>query len=449
MDLLREGLYFRGNWENQRQNFGKAYDAFEAVGNYRDAMFLMADIYVRTSQSPEDCIERLFAAYDSGDKKPLVLLPMFLEKQDQKNPRLAEIIEEYESRSGAEDPTVLGQMGLFCIYNKSFAEALRYIKIGALGGDIHSKQMLAEVIFDRVWWKDLYEVLLSGTAIDFEGFPVKPALDPISEIDPVSKVEISSSYSDETYQFLSWLCDQGPLEQRHHRSIFIKYMSTLYKNGLKVIAEYDQEVKNSFGYSGSVAEDLDLMMVIVKDLLACQIKPDLGLYELLLERHGVKDLFDEMVAEILSSESKKETDESHKLTDRNSYFYKSNFSFNQATAHIPVDYSLAEVDDFVSLCKDFNFQAAETVFHNLLNSATTGDANAANKVANILEFSDRVKYEFDFLPQKLINGIKNQIIEALGSKSSGTLKESLLAYTANGERPYFMDDFEHILAGKG
>ena len=449
MDLLREGLYFRGNWEYQRQNYGKAYEAFEASGNYRDAMFKMADIYIKTSQSPADCIERLFAAYDAGDKKPLVLLKIFLEQQDEKHPRLEEIIQDYESRREGEDPTVVGQMGLFCITHKSFEEALQYLKKAAIAGDVYAKQQLGEIIFDRAWWKDLYEILLSGAAIDFEGFPVKPVLDPIGEIDPVFQDEITHNFSDETYQFLTWLFDQGSIEERHHRSCFTLYMSTLYKKGLDAVAQYDNEVKNTFGYTGSLAEDLDLIILLAKDLLSCKIKPDLGLYEHLLERHGVKDILDELSAEILSTESKKQADESHKLTDRISYFYKSNFSFNQAIAQIPIDYSAAEVDRFISDCKDFNFEAAEEVCKELFDATKGGDAIAAQKVANILEFTDRVKFEFDFLPQRLITSVKSQVIEILASKNGGVLKESLLAYSPKGERPYFMDDLEPILASKG
>jgi hypothetical protein len=449
VDLIREGFYFRGNREYQRQNYGKAYEAFESAGNYRDSLFQMADIYIKTSQSPEDCIERLFAAYDAGDKKPLVLLMAFLSHQDSKHPRLEEITQDLNSKREAEDPTVLGQLALFCISEKSLTEGLRYLKIAALGGDIYAKQMLGEIIFDRAWWKDLYELLLSGEAIDFEGFPLKPVLDPIGEIDPIFQDEITHNFSDETIQFLSWLFDQGSLEQRHYRSQFTKYMSNLYKRGLDVIAEYDQEVKNSFGYPGSMAQDLELMIILAKDLLSCKIKPDLGIYEVLLERHGVKDLLDELRAEIMSSESKKQADDSHVGNGRTSYFYKSNFSFNQAITQIPIDYSAAEVDRFITHCKNFNFAAAEEDCKELLNAAKAGDESAAGKVANILEFLERVRFEFDFLPQRLITNMKNQVVEILTSKNAEILKESLRTFTAKGERPYFMDDFELILTGRG
>ena len=446
MDLEREGLYFRGNFERQRQNYGKAYDAYKAAGDYRDSLFKLAIVMLEASQPPKIVIDHLFSAFDSGHLVALPWLYVLINQQEEPHPRIKEVEEIFEKHRQEKNPTVIGQLGEISLKGKSYDEALVYFKEAALSGDIYSKQILGEILSDRAWWSEIYECMLTGNSFDFEGFPYKPKLEPLGEIDPIFRDELNPSVAEDMFQFITWVFDQGPLEKRHYRSIFALYKSTINFKKLSAIAEYDELFKGTFGYSGSVTEDIDLIMVFANDLLQCSRIPDLGLCEFLMTRFGLKDLFDEMVSGVMASESKKQVDAT--FMSMTSFTYGSDFSLKKAIADIPVDYSLPRVDQFIKYCEVLDFDNAESMILRLLGEAKSGGQGAIQEFANLFEFVDRVKYEFDFLPKKLLTFVRDKCIEAVNEPGSDQLRQYLLSFRLEDEKPYYLDDFELIL-GKG
>jgi hypothetical protein len=447
MDLVREGLYFRGNFELQRQNFGKAYDAFKAAGDYRNSLFKLAVVTLEASQPPQIVIEHLFSALEAGQLIALPWLHVLINQQDELHPKAKEIEEIFEKYRQEKHPTVIGQMGEISLRGKSYDEALIYFKEAALSGDVHSKQKLGEILSDRAWWSEIYECMLTGGSFNFEGFPFKPELEPLGEIDPIFKDELNPSVSDEMFKFLTWIYDQGPVEERHYRSIFALYKSKITYKKLPAIAEYDALFKGTFGYPGSVTEDIDLIMVFANDLLQCSRIPDLGLCEFLMTRFGVKDLFDEMVAGVMASESKKQVDET--FMSMTSFTYKSDFSLKKAIAVIPVDYSLPCVNQFIKCCEELDFNAAEILISELVKDVKFGRENSKEEFANLIEFIERAKYEFDFLPTRLLTFARNKFLEAVNEAKSADLRNYLLSFRPKDEKPYYLDDFELILTSKG
>jgi hypothetical protein len=306
--------------------------------------------------------------------------------------------------------------------------------------------MLGEILSDRAWWSEIYECMLTGESFDFEGFPFKPELEPLGKIDPIFKDELNHSFSDEMFQFLTWIYDQGPVEERHYRSIFALYKSTINFKKLPAIVEYDEIFRGTFGYPGSVTEDIDLIMVFANDLLQCSRIPDLGLCEFLMTRFGVKDLFDEMVAGVMASASKRQVDET--FMSMTSFTYKSNYSLNKAISDIPIDYSLPHVKQFIKCCEDLNFDVAENLISELVSQVKSGKENSIQEFANLIEFIDRIKFEFDFLPIKFLAFVRAKCTELLGESRDSDLKEYLLNFRPGDERPYYLDDFELILTGR-
>lgn len=447
MDWEREGLYFRGNFERQRQNYGKAYDAFKAAGDYRDSLFKAAIVMLEASQPPKIVIEHLFTAFESGQLVALTWLHVLIGQQDQTHPRAEEVEQIFEKYRQELHPAIIGQMGEIAMKGKSYDEALIYYKEAALSGDIYSKQMLGEILSDRAWWPEAYQRMIDFELFDFEGFPFKPTLEPIGEVDPYFRDEWNVTIPEEMFKLIEWLFNQGPAEERHYRSVFALYKSIITVKKLSAIAEYDEEFKQSFGYKGSIAEDPELLIVFANDLLQCSRIPDLGLFEFLMTRFGVKDLFDEMVRDVMVSESKKQVDAT--FSGITSFTYRSDFSLSKAIAAIPIDYSLPHVKQFVEYCETLDFDSAEMVISEILNEVKSGDSNSIKELANLLEFTDRVKFEFDFLPKRLLENIKSQVRIALQERKASVLQEYLLNFRLNDERPYYLDDFEFLIAGKG
>jgi hypothetical protein len=447
MDLVREGLYFRGNFELQRQNYGKAYDAFKAAGDYRNSLFKLAVVTLEASQPPQVVIEHLFSAFETGQLIALPWLHVLINQQDELHPRAKEIEEIFEKYRQEKNPTVIGQMGEISLKGKSYDEALIYFKEAALSGDVHSKQILGEILSDRAWWSEIYECMLTGESFDFEGFPFKPELEPLGEIDPIFKDELNPSFSEEMFRFLTWIYDQGPVEERHYRSIFALYKSTITYKKLPAIAEYDALFNGTFGYSGSVTEDIDLIMVFANDLLQCSRIPDLGLCEFLMSRFGLTDLFNEMVSGVMASESKKQVDAT--FMSMTSFTYKSDFSLKKAIMVIPVDYSLPCVNQFIKCCEDLDFNAAEILISELVKDVKSGRENSIQEFANLIEFIERAKYEFDFLPTRLLTFVRDMLLETVNEAKSADLRQHLLSFRPKDEKPYYLDDFELLLTSKG
>lgn len=447
MDWQREGLYFRGNFERQRQNYGKAFDAFEAAGDYRDSLFMKALVMLEASQPPKIVIEHLFEAYDAGDLAALTWLYVLINQQDDIHPRADEIEEIFEKLRHEKHPTVLGQMGAIQLKGNSYDEALAYFKEAALGGDAYSKQYLGEILSDRAWWSEIYECMRDEKVFNFVGFPFMPKLEPIGEVDLFYKDEQNVAIPEDLFELIKWLFDQGPVESRHHRSCFALYKSTIKVKKLAAIPEYENEIRETFGYKGSIAEDPDLLIVFANDLLQCSRIPDLGLYAFLLDRFGVRDLFDEMVRDVMASESKAQVDAT--FMQMTSFTYNSEFSFSKAMSQIPLNYSLRGLTEFIEDCEVLNFDYAELKITEILSRAKSGDLDSIEEFTNILEFVDRVKYEFDFLPKKLLENVRIQLIDALKDPTVSELRNYLLAFKPGGQRPYYLDDFELVLSGKG
>jgi hypothetical protein len=446
MDLEREGLYFRGNFERQRQNYGKAYDAFKAAGNYKDSLHKLAIVMLEASQPPETVIEHFLVAFESGQLISLPWLHVLIGQQETPHPRAKEIEQIFETYRQEKHPQVIGQMGEIMLKGKSYDEALIYFKDAALSGDNYSKQLLGEILADRAWWSEIYERMLNEEIFDFRGFPFTPTLEPIGEVNPLFRDELNVTIPEETYKLISWFFDQGPAEIRHYRSCFAMYKCNVTVKKLAAIAEYDEKFRSTFGYEGSIAEDPNLLIVFANDLLQCSRIPDLGLFEFLLARFGVQDLFDEMVKDVMASESKKQIDTT--FTNITSFAYEGDFSLSRAISTIPVDYSLPRFNKFIEFCETLDFESAELVISDLLEEAKSEKSSSIQEFANLLEFTDRAKFEFDFLPWKLHETIKDRLLEALRNRKSTELKNYLLAFKPNGERPYYLDDYELILTGK-
>jgi hypothetical protein len=208
---------------------------------------------------------------------------------------------------------------------------------------------------------------------------------------------------------------------------------------------YHNQFKNSFGYKGGTWADITLIFDVAANLLLVSKKPDLAVYEYLSEKFGVRDLFDEVVSETLNSQS---DDPYYGQFYRISAFtYNSNFSLESAKLEIPINFELPSVKAFTQCIDNLDFDLAKEIFTKLLSEAKSARKEACEELANLIEFIDRARFEYDFLPKQIILLVYEEVANAILSGNYDSLRETLIAFKPGGQRPYYIDELEFALTG--
>ncbi len=453
MDLLRQGLHFRGVREFDRQNFGKAYEAFKAAGVYRDSLFQMAEIMRLTSQPIQEFTAHYWAAYDAGDKGAL---PWLCTLEDGityetkiEHPRLKEITADFAALREEHDPNIARELSRLSFQIGELTEGLRYLTAAVLLGDPKSRIVFADLLTMGPTSPnlfDVYKLMLDNTIFDLKGFPFEPELTPLSR--PGSgTTEVDLEMSDEMSKLLFWLYDQGDSELRTPGLLMrrlLHEMSTAESYDLFI--GYHKQFKNSFGFKGEIWADITFIFDVAANLLRVSKKPDLAVYEYLADKYGVRDLFDEMVSETLSSLA--DAPNHGHFYSVNAFTYKSNFSIESAKSQIPINFQLSSIESFVLCVDTLDFDSAEDIFSRVLSDAKSGHDHACEEFVNLLELIDRLRFEFDVLPKRFIVLAFDSVLSAIREDKSESLRRTLNEFRPNGERPYFMDDLEFELLGQ-
>ena len=451
---MKHGLHFRGLREFDRQNYGKAYEAFKAAGNYRDSLFKMAEIVRQTSQPISETAAHYWAAYDAGDKAALPWLCTIEEgeafESQVEHPRLKEINADFAALREAHDPNIARELSRLSFQIGELTEGLRYLTAGVLLGDPESRILLSDLLIFGPTSPSLtacYTLMLDKNNFNFEGFPFAPELIPLSNPE-ANSFEEEQEMSDEMSKLLFWLYDQGDSELRTPGLLMRRIQQEMTTaESFDFFIDYHGEMKNSFGFKGALYTDITTVFDLAAHLLRITKEPDLTVYEYLSNKFGVRDLFDEMVEEIKSSEAKV----IHDRTFYNvfTYSYSSNFSLEAALSRIPIDYQLQSVKSFITCVESLDFDSAESLFDNLLKEAESGVEGACVELANLLEFIDRLRFEFDLLPKRIVSFAFDSVLSAIQGGKNQTLRNTLIDFRPNEERPYFMDVLEFELLGLG
>ena len=453
MDLLRQGLHFRGVREFDRQNYGKAYEAFKAAGDYRDSLFQMAEIMRLTSQPIQELTAHYWAAYDAGDKGALPWLCTLEDgitfESKIEHPRFKEITADLAALMEAHDPNIAREYSRLSFQIGELTEGLRSLTAAVLLGDAKSRVLFADLLIlgpTSPRHSEIYKLMLDKDILDFKGFPFEPELIPLLGPDSGATGE-DSEMSEEMSNLLFWLYDQGDLELRTPGLLMnrlLHEMSTAESYDLFV--GYHNLFKNSFGYKGGIWADITFIFDVAANLLRVSKKPDLAVYEYLSDKYGVRDLFDEVVIETLTSQA--DAPNYGHFYDVNAFTYKSNFSIESAKSQIPIDFHLPSIELFVLCVDKLDFDSAEEIFIRVLSDAKSGSDHACEELGNLLELIDRLRFEFDVLPKRFIALAFDSVLSAIREGKSETLRRTLNEFRPNGERPYFMDDLEFELIGQ-
>ncbi len=444
--LLREGLYFRGLWEFGRQNYGKSYEAFKALGNYKDSLFKIAEILRETSQPREEFAAAYWAAYEAGDKGALPWICGIEAGYD--HPRFAEVLEDVTKQLERQNPRVVGEMASLRFQSGELSEGLNFLKAGALIGDSKSRIILGDLFqYGSTEPSNLYKLMLDRDVFNLDGFPFTPELiPPASPGQELTHADVG--LSEEMSKLLLWLYDEGAVAERTpgmlSRRLSVETGSQTLDRFL-VIINHHKVIKYDFGYGGSTSSDLSFVFELSRYLLGFSKKPDLTVYEYLAAKYGVRDLFDEMVTGILASEDKKSRDEG--LYFLETFTYSGNFSLDNAKNRIPVNFSLPSLGVLVDCIATLRFDKAEETFLKLLSEVKIGQKEASEELANLLEFIDRARFEFDFIPDRLVAIAFDSVLEMIREGNCEVFKKALNEFRPNGERPYFMDNLEYVLSG--
>jgi hypothetical protein len=453
VDLLRQGLHFRGLREFDRQNFGKAYEAFKSAGNYRDSLFQMAEIIRQTSQPIPEIAAHYWAAYDAGDKGALPWLCTLENgiayESKVEHPRFKEITAELEALREAHDPDIARELSRLSFQIGELTEGLRYLTAAVLLGDPKSRILFADLLTMgpiSPSLTEVYKLMLDKNIFDLKGFPFEPELIPLSSPDSILTGD-DLDISDEMSKLLFWLYDQGDSELRTSGLLMRRLLQEMSVSGsYDLFAGYHNQFKNSFGFKGEIWSDITFIFDVAANLLQVSKKPDLTIYEYLTEKFGVRDLFDELVRETLSSQAEASYD--GYFWNIKSFTYKSNFSMESAKSQIPIDFQLPSVESFMHCVDKLDFNSAEEIFSKVLSDAKSDLHSACEELACLLELIDRLKFEFDVLPKRFVAFAFDSVISAIKEDKSETLRRTLTEFRPNGERPYFMDDLEFELLGQ-
>lgn len=448
MDLLRQGLHFRGLREFDRQNFGKAYEAFKLAGNYRDSIIQMAEIIRLTSQSYEEMARHYWDAYDAGDKGALPWLCQIERglayESKNEHPRFKEITTELDALRVARDPNIAREFSRFSFVIGEITHGLKILVAAVLLGDPQSRVTFSDLlVFGRTSpsFFEVYKLMLDRDIFDFEGFPFEPELIPLSS----SNTEIAGEeleISDEMSKLLFWLYDQGDSELRTPGLLMRRLMQEM-RNGdsYDVFIQYHKQFTNFFGFKGGIWTDITFIFHLVENLIAVSKSPDLSIYEYLVEKYGVRDLFDEMVDDFRKNAKSYHSDQT------NTFTYTANFSLESAKTQIPIDYQSLSIKSFINCVDNVDFDKAQEIFSKVLTDAKSGIKSACLELVNLLEFTDRLRFDFDVLPKKFITFAFDSVMTAIKDEKCELLRSTLIEFKPNGERPYFMDDLELDLLG--
>jgi hypothetical protein len=457
VDLLRQGLHFRGVREFDRQNYGKAYEAFKSAGNYRDSLFQMAEIIRQTSQPVPEIVAHYWAAYDAGDKGALPWLCTLEEgityESKIEHPRYKEIAADLAALRDPKNedvarPDIARELSRLSFQIGQLTEGLRYLTAAVLLGDPKSRILLADILSTgpvSQTYSEVYTLMLDKNVFDFGGFPFQPELIPFSSSNSCIAGE-ELEMSDEMSNLLFWLFDQGDSELRTPRLLMRRLLQEMTTaESYDLFVEYHNQFKNSFGYKGGIWSDITYIFDVAANLLQVSKKPDLAIYEYLAEKYGVRDLFDELVNQILSSQP----DAPYYLHFHNikAFTYTANFSLESAKLEIPINFELPSIKSFTQCIDNLDFDLAEEIFTKLLIEAKSDRKEACEELANLLEFIDRARFEYDFLPKKIITLVYEEVGNAILSGNCEILRETLITFNPDSQRPYYFDELEFALTG--
>ena len=457
MDLLRQGLHFRGVREFDRQNYGKAYEAFKSAGNYRDSLFQMAEIIRQTSQPVPEIVAHYWAAYDAGDKGALPWLCTLEEgityESKIEHPRYKEIAADLAALRDPKNedvarPDIARELSRLSFQIGQLTEGLRYLTAAVLLGDPKSRILLADILSTgpvSQSYSEVYTLMLDKNVFDFGGFPFQPELIPFSSSNSgIAGEELEMS--DEMSNLLFWLYDQGDSELRTPGLLMRRLLQEMTTaESFDVFVGYHDQIKNSFGFKGSIYADITILFDVAANLLGVTRKPDLAIYEYLTQKYGVRDLFDEMVNQILSSENRVLGNREFYIP--NAFAYSGEFLLESAKTQIPINFQLPSVKTFVQCIDSLDFDAAQEMFSKVLTDAKSGLEGACVEIANLLECTDRLRFDFDVLPKQFIAFAFDSVLTAIKEEKSEALRRTLIEFNPNGERPYYMDDLEFDLLG--
>jgi len=452
VDLLLQGLNYRGVTEFERKNFGKAYDALKSAGSYRDSLFQMAEIVRQTSQPITEIAAHYWAAYDGGDKGALPWLCTIEEgiTFDSKieHPRFKEITADLAALREARNPDIARELSRLSFQIGELRDGVRYLTAAVLLGDTKSRILLFDILaFGPTMpeYFEYYNLILDTDVFDFEGFPFKPNLIPI--VDSTTLIEDGEpEMSEEMFNLLSWLYQQED-SSSFTPGLFgrLLWLELSKAQSYDFIMEYHNRIIDSFGYQNSSYSDISHLFDLARHLLSVGKAPNLGVYNYLSMKFGVDDLFDEMIKEIMETSQGKLTQ--FYYNDIHAFKYSSDFSLKSAFTRIPTDFDLPSLKEFILCVETLNFDIGEEIFSKVLTDAKSGVEGACLELANLLEFTDRLRFDFDVLPKRFIAFVFDSVFMAIKEKTSGALRRTLIEFKPNGERPYYMDDLEYELVG--
>ena len=414
----------------------------------------MAEIFRQSSQPVSEIAAHYWAAYDAGDKGALPWLCTLEEgityESKIEHPRFREITADLAALREARDPNIARELSRLSFQIGQLTEGLRYLTAAVLLGDPQSRISFADLLTigpTSPRHFELYKLMLDKDIFDFGGFPFEPELTPFfSPTQDLAGEE--PEMSEEMSSLLFWLYDQGDSDLRTPGLLMrrlLQEMSTA--DSYDVFVTYHNQIKDSFGYKGGIWSDLTFIFHLVGNLLSVSKKPDLAVYEYLVEKYGVRDLFDEMVLENLNAKENAPYDGRSYDHDINAFTYAANFSLESAKNQIPIDYQLPSVISFLLYVENIDFDRAQEIFSKVLTDAKSGLGGACLELANLLELTDRLRFDYDVLPKGFITFAFDSILTAIKEEKSELLRRTLLEFKPNGERPYFMDDLEFELLG--
>ena len=80
-----------------------------------------------------------------------------------------------------------------------------------------------------------------------------------------------------------------------------------------------------------------------------------------------------------------------------------------------------------------------------MSEAKSARKEACEELANLIEFIDRARFEYDFLPKQIITLVYEEVASAIQSGNCDLLRETLIAFNPEGQPPYYMDELEFAL----
>lgn len=379
MDKFQLGAHLRGDLELDRENMGKAFDAYKLSPDFPGSGRRIAQILEESNAAPRDIVQAFIDAYQSGD---LAALPWVIERlEDIAAPQseIASYRTELDLLLSENNAYVLGSIARTQIFRGDFEDGLRNLAKAILAGESQSKTTLAIFLIDPNTEPKIVENLKKKKYFDLPNWPVTPEFN----------LHTQKGFSSQAIDFIESLLEQGEEQKFYSANRTLLFLNITTKPANWTLMHLKEITTNPAEWT-KFWDDPEYLFFLGREAVIRDTNVNLNSVLNRLSEFGIEDLASEIYGEIrddLNSQSLFDDED-----------WKSDYGSSPTPPKIEVSPMINAKEylgekiliyDLVQLVDSGQSEKYSESADNLLKAALLGNIERFLPAAQIIEFATR------------------------------------------------------------